>query len=343
MNLEMPARVPRTEYSATTHWPLISAVTGIEVSAQSDQALRQRAAKAFMKAWNYDFFWSTLIGGDEFGDTRTKMGHAVYEADGSDYDTDIRPLFTDPEAALEFDPWQAFGAKDTAELVRRFEAHYRANCQANPDGVNMTGVYVTLVSGLIDILGWDMLLLAAGVDLERFGALADRYASWVGQYFTALAAADVPAVMVHDDIVWTSGPFIAPDWYRAHVFPHYRRWFEPIAASGKRIIFTCDGDYTEFVDDIAASGVHGFVLEPLTDMRYIAEKYGHTHFFIGNVDTRVLLGGSRAEIRAEVERCIDIGKPCPGYFMAVGNHIPPNTPVDAAIYYNEVYEELSRR
>ena len=29
--------------------------------------------------------------------------------------------------------------------------------------------------------------------------------------------------------------------------------------------------------------------------------------------------------------------------VAVGNHIPPNTPVDNCLYYNEVYEELSRQ
>ena len=65
--------------------------------------------------------------------------------------------------------------------------------------------------------------------------------------------------------------------------------------------------------------------------------------FIGNADTRILLSGTKAEIRAEVERCMAIGKNCPGFFMAVGNHIPANTPVENALYYNQVYEELSRR
>ena len=52
---------------------------------------------------------------------------------------------------------------------------------------------------------------------------------------------------------------------------------------------------------------------------------------------------TKEEIRAEVQRCMDIGKSCPGFFMAVGNHIPANTPVENALYYNEVYEELARR
>ena len=38
-----------------------------------------------------------------------------------------------------------------------------------------------------------------------------------------------------------------------------------------------------------------------------------------------------------------IGKECPGYILAVGNHIPVNTPVENALYYNEAYLELSKR
>jgi len=343
INLEMPGRIPRTEYSAEGHLALIRAVTGIDVNIDSPDELKARARREFVRAWNYDFFWNVLVGGDIFGQKRTSMGHAVYAEGGVDFNTKITSLFSDPEQALAFDPWEAYGPIDIAEWTAKFENHYRESCRANPTGVNMTGVYVTCISGLIDILGWDMLLLAAGTDLERFAGLTNRYASWMQQYFDALGAADVPIVMVHDDIVWTSGPFISPAWYRSCVFPNYRRYFAPLLDSGKKIIFTSDGNYSVFIDDLAHCGVHGFVLEPTTDMAYIAEHYGQTHVFIGNADTRILLNGTREQIRAEVERCMNIGRNCPGFFMAVGNHIPPNTPVENALYYNEVYEELSRR
>ena len=123
----------------------------------------------------------------------------------------------------------------------------------------------------------------------------------------------------------------------------YRKFFAPLRESGKRIIFTSDANYSSFIDDIAAAGAHCFVMEPTTDMAYVAEKYGRTHGFVGNAGTRILLFGTRAQIRTEVERCMAIGKHCPGFFMAVGNHIPANTPVENALYYNEVYEELSLR
>lgn len=345
LHLDMPSRVPRTEYSAPQHWELVSAVTGMKVEAHSSDEEKTNAQKAFTGPlhWNFDLSWSTLIGSGELGEYHSTMGHAVYAAEGTDYSTDIHDIFKTPEEALAFRPMETLRTPDHGKLIERFEEHYRNNCEKTPEAVNMTGIYITCISGLIDLFGWDILLTAAGIDQEAFGELTNRYALWIKQYYNALADSDVPVVMVHDDIVWTNGAFIHPDWYRKYVFPNYKKYFRPLLDSGKKILYTSDGDYTEFIDDIADCGAHGFVLEPLTDMQYIANRYGKTHVIIGNADTRVLLSGNREAIRAEVERCMDIGKQCPGFFMAVGNHIPANTPVEAAIYYNEVYEELSKR
>ena len=343
LNLEMPARVPRTEYSAEMHWSLIEAVTGIQVNSISPDDVKSAASLALMRAWEYDFFWSTLISVEEFGDVRSDMGHAEYAADGVDRRDSVYQLFSDPEDVLAFDPWEMLGDKDHGELVRRFETHYRANAERTPFGVNMTGTYVTLISAFIDLFGWEMLLLAAGTDPVRFGDLANRYAGWMQQYFDALAESDVPVVMTHDDIVWSSGPVLRPSWYREYVFPNYKKYIAPLLDSGKKIIFCSDGNFTEFIDDIAGCGFHGFVFEPLTSLEAIVARYGQTHVIVGNADTRVLLFGGKDAIRTEVERCMSVGRNCPGFFMAVGNHIPPNTPVENALFYNEVYEELSRR
>ena len=343
LNLDMPLRVPRTEYSADGHWELVTAVTGMKVNHRSLDEVKLAARQAMIKVWNYDLMWSTLIGGSEFKDIRTHMGHCVYAAGGSDFDTVRSSPFSDPEEVLAFDPWEAFGTIDHGATVKRFERHYEDSCRKFPDVVNMTGVYITCISGLIDLFGWEMLLLAAGTDAKAFGDLTNRYSSWILQYYHALADADVPVVMSHDDIVWTAGAFMPPEWYRKYVFPNYKRFFRPLIDSGKKILYTSDGDYTAFIDDIAACGVTGFVLEPMTDMAYIAKAYGQTHAFIGNADTRILLSGTKPQIRQEVERCMAIGKDCPGFFLAVGNHIPPNTPVENAIYYNQCYEELAER
>jgi abortive infection bacteriophage resistance protein len=54
----------------------------------------------------------------------------------------------------------------------------------------------------------------------------------------------------------------------------------------------------------------------------------------------------RQKIKGLVKKYPDLKqqiKKYPGYFMAVGNHIPDNTPVDNVLYYNDAYEKLSKR
>lgn len=344
INLEMPKRIPRTEYSGELYFDLMEKVTGINIASTSSEQDKLIATKAFRKAWNYDFSWNILVEAKTiFKDKRTKMGHANFIQDNIDYDDEISQLISDPEELLDFKPFEVLGNVDIKQATLNFNKHYKTNCETFPDEVNMTGIYITCISGLLDLFGWDMLLMAAGIDKEGFGELTNRYSKWINQYFVALAESDVPVVMIHDDMVWTEGAFIHPDWYRKYVFPNLKKNLAPLREAGKKIIFTCDGNFTEFIDDIADCGVNGFVLEPITDMEYIANKYGKTHVIIGNADTRTVLFGTKDDIYNEVKRCIDIGKNCPGYFMAIGNHISSNTPIENLLYYNEVYEKLSRR
>ena len=344
INLEMPSRVPRTEYSAEMHWELINSVIGTNVSHNSPIEERRAASRAFVKAWNYGFIWSTTIDAKDFGNLRTRMGHANYMAGNVDFSNDLTSYFGSVDDVLNFDPLELLPREQThSELVEMFNRAYKVNCDSNPDAVNTVGTYVTAISGLIDLFGWQFLLEALGEDSDRVGEILNRYSQWMQRYYNALAECDAPVILMHDDIVWTEGPFVSPAWYREYVFPCFKRYVDPLKQAGKKVLYCSDGNFTTFIDDIAACNVDGFIMEPTTDMSYIAEKYGKTHSFIGNADTRILLSGTKEDIENEVKRCMDIGKNCPGFIMAVGNHIPPNTPVDNALWYNECYEKMSRR
>ena len=345
LHLEAPPRVPRTEYSADQyHFPLMRRVTGLGAGPDSPPDERAAMRRAFLKAWDYGLLWNVGLSSDVFGPFRNDMGHAGYAGDGRDQRAAAsgRP-FPEPEDALAFDPEAALGTPDPAAARRRFEASYRNAADDYPDAVNMTGVYVSSMSGLIELFGWDILLTAAGLDPEGLGSVTHRYARWIQPWFDALAAADVPVAMIHDDLVWTSGAFLHPNWYREYIFPNLKRHIRPLLDSGKKVLFTSDGDYTEFYGDVADCGVHGFVLEPCSSLEALAARYGQTHVIVGNADTRILLSGTREAIRAEVARCLDIGRGCPGFFLATGNHIPANTPVENALYYHDCYMELRGR
>ncbi|MBQ3591022.1 MAG: hypothetical protein II979_03705 [Clostridia bacterium] len=342
LQLEMTDRVCRMEYSVFGHSRLLEKITGISVEEQKN-GRGQEALQKFCAAWDICMHWNILIGQSFLAPYVTSMGHAVYAEDGSDYNDNVHELFTNEEDVYAFDPYEKLPYRTEEEITNAFNENYRNHCAYAGDAVAMTGIYITCMSGLIDMLGWDRLLTCAGVDPKAFGAFTERYSLWIERYFKALARSDAPVVMVHDDIVWTEGAFIRPEWYHTYIFPAYKRCFRHLQEAGKKILFTSDGNYTQFIDDIAACGIHGFVMEPMTDMAYIAEKYGRTHLFAGNADTRILLHGDRDAIRREVKRCMDIGKKYPGFIMSVGNHIPSNTPVDNCLWYNEFCRELGRR
>ena len=195
VNLEMPKRIPRVEFSITEyHFDLMKAVTGIDVGPTSPPEVKGRAAQAFVRKWNYDIFLAYLITKEALASKRTHMGHAVYAVGGSDFDDDIQTPFQDPEEVFAFDPWETYGPIDKAAVTRQFEGHYQAQCELYPTNVNMSGIYISLVTGLTYIFGWEMLLTAAGLDPVRFGELANRYSSWVQQYYDALAEARVPVI-----------------------------------------------------------------------------------------------------------------------------------------------------
>ncbi len=343
LNLNMSGRVPRTEYSACSHWALVNAVTGSNITVHSTCEEKERASTEFRKAWNYDLVWSIYYHNQIFGEYRTKMGHAEYGTEGVDYSNEVSSPFNSYEDVLKIGFEEVYDIKAHNILVKELNEDYVCQKKMSPDSVTMTGIYVTLISGLLEIFGWEHLLMASGMDINGFGETANRYAQFIQPYFNALADCDSEVIMVHDDIVWTSGPFIHPEWYKKYIFPNYKKMFAPLVEAGKKILYTSDGNYTMFVDDIVKCNVNGFVMEPTTEMAYIANEYGKTHAFIGNADTRILLSGTKDDIYKEVKRCMDIGKKYPGFFMAVGNHIPSNTPVENAIFYNEIYEELSVR
>ena len=342
INLEMPDRVPRTEYSAETHWDLINAVLGTSVNHASSLEEKNKASNAFMKAWNYDFQWSVTINKESLGDFRTSMGHANFQAGNVDFDDTVGSCFHSLEEVLKFDPVNMLPTFSNAELVNRFNQAYINKCKALPTAVHTVGTYISAVSGFIDLFGWEYFLDGLAEDATRLGEIMERYSQWMQKYYVAMAESDAPVILIHDDIVWTSGPFVSPEWYRKYVFPCYKRYVAPLKEAGKKILYCSDGNFSMFIDDIAPY-VNGFIMEPTTDMAYIAEKYGKTHSFIGNADTRFLLNGTKEDIENEVKRCMDIGKKCPGFIMAVGNHIPANTPVENALWYNECYEKMSKR
>jgi len=334
LHLEMPDRIPHTEY--LTHRQFIIKVTGYD---PEDPEQTDKAHAALAKALDYDFIWSTYS--REWGLPRTDMGRAKYYETETPWKASYP--FRSVEEVLAFNPLEVADLPSIEELTASVREYYERGRTLYPDAVFPGGFYNSVFTWNIITFGWELFMLAAKEDPRRFEEILDQFTEISMMIVEAHIRAEVPVFLCHDDIVWASGPVFSPAWMRKYIFPRLKRLWDPLREAGIKVLFCSDGNFTEFVDDLAEAGAEGFIFEPLTDLKYIVERYGQTHVIIGNIDSRVLQYGTPEDIRAEVKRCADLGRDCPGYFFAVGNHIPYTVPIASIECYLEAIEEYGRR
>jgi hypothetical protein len=327
-NLKMPDEIPHTQYITHPRW------------LEYVQKKQGKPNAGWTELLDFDYVWS--VDGPSWNRGRwTDMGHAIFQADGSDYRLPKPSPFQDIEDIFNLDPLEEYGPIDLKEQTEKYQAW--CNSALKGDYVTSGGTYNSVVSFAIAAFGWENLLVAAGTDPDRFGELLNRWADYLMVFVQAWAKTDIEVYHTHDDMVWTEGAIFKPEFYRKYVFPNFKKMWDCAKDAGKKILFTSDGNYTEFVDDLAAVGAEGFIFEPLTDLEIICKKYGQTHVIIGNADCRILTFGTKEDVYKEVKRCMDLGRNCPGYFFAVGNHMPPNIPIENAEACMETYWEMRKR
>lgn len=343
INLEPTERVGRTEYC--DHTDLVRKITGLDPES-SNSGDAKKAWQKFYEWAEYDFLWNTSDGPipwEELGRI-SDMGHATYMEGGSDFRDRVVCPFNDPEEVLSFDVAEEYGIPDIEERAKYFQKIYEDGQKTCPSLIFPGGYYKTLVSGCIQSFGWEMFLMSVGADPVRFGKyVLEGFFRLSLANIKAWARTDIQVFICHDDMVWTRGAIFHPEWYRKHIFSRYEKLWQPLKEKGIKVLFCSDGNFTEFVDDIAKAGADGFIFEPLTSLEFIVQKYGKTHIIVGNADCRVLTFGTKEDIEKEVKRCMDTAKSCPGFIMAVGNHIPYNVPLENALYYLDLIKKLGRR
>jgi len=336
LRLRNAPRLGHTEYCS--NWALIEHVSGLP---KDDP----RATPLFRERFEFDFNWLTSAGPIPWKERGrvTDMGHAEWLADGSDRRETIYCPFASAEEVLAFDAVQEYGLPDADEMADYFQETWRGSQKLSPEAVIPGGYYPTIVSGAIAAFGWDMLLEAAA-DSDRFERVLDSIFRLSLHHYKAWARTDIEFFISHDDMVWSQGAFMRPDFYRRAIFPRYRELWRVLKDAGKRVLFCSDANWSEFVDDIVAAGADGFIFEPMTALEPIVAKYGQTHVIVSSkVDCRTLTFGTQEDIRAEVDATLALAKPCPGFMFAVGNHIPSNVPVENALFMFNYLRERWRR
>jgi len=329
-------RCGHTEYSMEYHTSLINKIankankTGFSADNLDYTPLSHEILRRFYEAWEYDFLWCTHDGPIDWTKAGrcTDMGHAAYAADGKDKRPPQQCPFKDVNEVWNFDPAKEYGMPDFEELVKFYEKIFQTNQFRYPDQIVTGGYYKTVISGAIQSFGWEMLLMSASDEL-KFAKVLERFGEYTLHHTRAWSKTSIEVFIQHDDIVWTFGPFMRPDFYRQVLFPIYRELWKPLKACGKKILFCSDGKIDMFLEDIADCGADGFIFEPCNDFEKIVNSFGGHYVLIGSkVDCRTMAFGTWEQVKNEIDTTLELTRNLPGFVFAVGNHIPPNVSDD---------------
>lgn len=328
-----------TEYSLGYHKEYLARRTGL--SADNFELLKN--------AWylfQLDFCWNTHNGLTDWAKAgrTTDMGHASYDAAGSDQRPPQPCPFNTAEEIWAFDAVSEYGLPDFDEQVRAYEDIIQKARNQYPEQLTTGGYYRTIVSGAIASFGWDMLLLAAAdpVKMER---TFDGFFRRTLFFMQAWAKTSAEVIIQHDDFVWTEGAFMHPDIYRKVLIPRYAELWKPLHAAGKKVLFCSDGNFTEFTADLVEAGADGFIFEPCNDFDFMVNNFGQSKCLVGSfVDCRDLTFEKWDVVHKSIDRTFESLSRCKGAIVAVGNHLPPNIPSKMLDrYFEYLLPRLKRR
>jgi len=330
ISLEPAPRWAHTDYSLGYHPEYVRKKTGMELD-------NPEIGEAFDKAVGMDYIWSMHEGLHADWNNRgrlTDMGHAEFSEDGSDKREGAESPFKTLEEVWAFDPIEEYGLPDFDEQVAEYEDYASKARENRPDILMSGGYYRTIVSGAISTFGWEMLLMGAS-DPVKMEKVFDGFFRWTMFHMEAWAKTSIEVINQHDDFVWSEGAFMSPDYYREVIISRYAELWKPIRAAGKKVIFTSDGTYTEFAEDIINAGADALCFEPSNDFGFMAERFGQRACLIGSaVDCRDMAMRPWEVTKAKMDRTFELAeKHCKGLIFAVGNHIPANVPEDILDQY----------
>jgi hypothetical protein len=350
-NLEKTDMVPQVEW----YWPMSKEaylnITGIDPAEDV-----KGAALAVIEKLELDFSWggipdpsSVSLPGSDF--SRTDPAGDRIEPWGvfsTKWRTEGAHLRVGDAATardvLEFDV-ESYEERSVSELAREYQRIHDRNEREIGDRLLVGEAhYTTLFHWFLGLFGWRATVEAGMRSPSGFARQAERFVELSRRHLEAWSRVRGLEVFIsHDDICMSNGPIFSPRWYRKHIFPHYPEVWEPIKERGIPVVFCSDGDVTSIMGDVFEAGADGFIFEPYVDLKWAADRWGGEKVLIGNVDTRLLTGGTPEQAVQEVERCIRACGDIPGYFLNAGGQLPHTIPWENLKAYLDACRRLRPR
>ncbi|MCL2163046.1 MAG: uroporphyrinogen decarboxylase family protein [Oscillospiraceae bacterium] len=261
--------------------------------------------------------------------------------------------FTSIEDVLAYDPdtveyhglWLLSNSNNQEILCDRYMQTHKRNALLADDGfLTYPYFYTTLFMWCMETFGMEMFMIAAMEEEDAFDGIIEKFANRSKKHIQAMLETDAPVIVLHDDLAFSNGPAMSPEWFRRHIFPRYKELLAPIKQHGKKVLLTIDGRIDELIDDLADCGFDGFEIEcPATDLSLALRRVGKEKSIIGGIDNRIMAFGTPGDVERHTEEILSLGRNYPGFILSNTGGFHGNIPLENSIVYFETAKVYGKR
>ena len=199
-----------------------------------------------------------------------------------------------------------------------------------PDGMKLIVNYGPIFQFLFRVMGIETLSIASVENPQLVAAIAEK----VGQLGiniveNLLQREWVGGIWYGDDMGYTEGLLVSPDFLRKYVFGYVKQMGQLCRQHKKLFILHSDGKLEQILDDLSDCGFHAIhPNEPLSvDIVKLKQQVGDKFALIGNVDVDLLSRGSEEDVVKATKYLIENVAPGGGFALGSGNSVAKFIPV----------------
>jgi uroporphyrinogen decarboxylase len=222
--------------------------------------------------------------------------------------------------------WQDVADGDLSKMQRELD-WISGVAEALPPGMKIVFQTADVFTFAWDMIGFSHFCFMSLEEPEFIRAVMDSLAAAmlnVARAGMERAGNKLGAVFYSDDIAYTEGLMLSPDFFAEFLFPHIEQYGKLGAARGVPLLYHSDGKLYDVFDHLARIGVRGIQpLEPKSmDPVEIKRRWPGKFCLCGNIDLDLLARGTLAQVEKHVRDKIDRLNVGGGYMPGVSNTVP---------------------
>jgi len=268
----------------------------------------------FMRSLGYDFI--KVQPGITIDTARSVAKNANVAADRS-WSSEHDGVVTD---------WESF---ETYDWVKKESLDYSRLEEAGkliPDDMGIIGQYGDIYTTVWEMMGFENFSMMMYEDPDLIKAMFEKIGGLIMSMFETMADMEqVKVLWYSDDIAYSSGLMVSPDFIRENLFPYLRRIGKLAKKRNIPFIYHSDGVLydvmPDLIEDIGITSLHP--VEPISmDMAELKDRVGDKLCLCGGIDVDQLCRATPDEIRDLTRKFIAIAKGKGGWCAGSSNSIP---------------------